>query len=122
MLADADWTSLLTLAIAHGWKPEGTEGPPSPFGMAGETSGQPSWEGRYDDAAGQLVRCDDARRMGEALRGAVRAGDPAVDRFREVILVLISWTTSGGFIICRETPADTTSPRRVDQKVWYRAA
>jgi hypothetical protein len=109
-LADADWSELLTLAIENGWKPRGTEAPPTPLGVA-----KPQWDGRYDDAEGQLTRFDDARDLGQALQTALLRDSEIVNRLREVILALISWTAKGGFIICRETPDDASPLKTAGQ-------
>ena len=52
------WGSLLALAEASGWKPEGTKAPPSML---------IDWDGSYNAVAGQRVSDDDALALGVAI-------------------------------------------------------
>jgi hypothetical protein len=57
-----EWTTVLDLAVSHGWKPEGTL-PPSLPDLR-------EWDGNYDGNGSQSVTDSDAKAMAEALERA----------------------------------------------------
>lgn len=107
-LTNFEWRAMLSLAKAHGWTPQGTHPPPKAFGFTEHEGEHPPWDGNYEDAAGQVVPFEDAKRLGEALSAALWRG--AETGNRSAVLKLIEWSAGSGLVVSRAA-ADETIPQ-----------
>ena len=62
-VSNGHWAVYLTLAEAFGWRPAGTQRPPS-------LPADVQWSGRYDSSDGQIVANSEAKLLAEILHAA----------------------------------------------------
>jgi hypothetical protein len=100
------WTYIMTLALAHGWKPLGTR-------LSDDYGIDPDWDGGYGSNDGQVVTAEDADALATALERALAChpcddvcvhGEPRdeVICFREGrawLRQMIAFFRQGGFAI-----------------------
>lgn len=65
--SNSGWAFLLNFAMAYGWHPAGTIGPP----------GKADWDGNYDAPEGQTISPSDARALADAVSKGLAAPDRA---------------------------------------------